>query len=1610
MGAASSNNSEAPPAASLRERSEETFICGTEKSCCLEYTNENIRQRTRTSALDVGEEPRSQAPSPYSTFKDEESWAQRPSAPSLSNLRPPRRETLLTYAAQMTGWQAAEGHSPSFSQQHQEAMELSRVISQLAMANQQLTSAYTATLVHLEALYTELRKEKETKRREVSVKTQDEALKKRLAADEEWDDDEEEERRRIELRIGRLEDLLANTWDPCRSRERNLRQVEDKKLRSRIERLELMMNCRGPEREEEQQGCTNVCCPMEDWGSSATVRRQADDIARDVIRDRILNSTDVPERELKSQPSVCRMGMTDDEGRTTSIHRIRSTHDEDTSDSKSSNETSRSIVNLHLEKSKRKEEIGAEGEEGLAESTSRMEVTRLLEETEKLKAERLECQIMNEKLVHDLAEQKKMVEKLTKDSEDSKAHHEGVESILQDHREEYDKLIAKFDAATKETERLLKEVDAFNLQKYTAEARISSLEEDVQKLLLEKEQIKSIEGQKTLKLKAQLSEEVSDKKKQIKALEDALDEIQRLKETIKTGRNGDSNDASKEDVDSMGSVDNPQESPPADRAPNIEEFKKELTLKREARQRAIAAVSSEMERLRRELDAEKEAHSETSRVLDLLRSAHNDPQSQVQASGADGNSRRSRIKDQKPDEQELAVKRMEAQRLSSILKVSDELRNDIRFQIEKVDDLRYQLETEPDQHRYRIRCLTDITNKTREAVHTRESRANELKDHLAQILVRLGDRRFLDVKDEVGLECERQLESINSLKCLYNERLKILCELKEAAIRELVDIKERLDHSSKKSECLEEDLKKADEKIDVQDTQISNLESQLGLTKADCRDLQNQMSLINGLFSQMLIGASSADMDLDRLTQLLQENHDLISDMAKEQSTEAAALPKLLLDLIEQVEGAKGNQKRVEGETNGTDDDAERKEDDLQQEDIAHNLPKVWRVLLELLSCHADGSASTSAASSSDSNCCYKSVDTPAGPRLVISVSKTYIRLKELILEKKHLEKEMNRMKQLNSHLECKLSEQEKRLSAVSAELSKTWTIVDRMQAQHQQLHTHEKILRYELQQKRKMLQELKQELEYCREKWESARQKNTNTELEWRSLRREFAARKALVVQDSFNNSDERGDDTDEEDNAVEDRIRPGPRRKPRKENPRAPTPDTESEQPTDTELSEPKTGSSATLEQRTPTPETECELDDTEVADATLNIGSASITETTQVVTETSPDSLDPLDQALTNVIQNLIGVKESSAPPPILASPSSEVNHLENVVKDDSSNDPPTIDCTRESWVALHKPEPFEVNNDNLKVLPVLEVLEPGELPSNLAGNFQKPTDMEGEKAKTEARPTLSVSHVPAVTSTTSTPSVFSIGPFPPPTVTPLTAKNVQFSDPLIVGPSNRIFAPVFGPLLSVAEERSDSVSFSSSFDSATAVSPLGQETEAKDLEKRRPRSVESVIDSDSVSVDSSSSLETVKEFSTADSAHTCPLAVDGRVESSSEAGSSRQEESKVSAGKARTPEEALAAREDRLKRLEEQAKWLMNKMNATNRRGSALSTRLEELHEVYGEPPVPPPMPDILPSQRLRTNMTDLPRQVPELSSKEGTQNIEKPVASSGSNESPPDNAP
>lgn len=170
---------------------------------------------------------------------------------------------------------------------------------------------------------------------------------------------------------------------------------------------------------------------------------------------------------------------------------------------------------------------------------------------------------------------------------------------------------------------------------------------------------------------------------------------------------------------------------------------------------------------------------------------------------------------------------------------------------------------------------------------------------------------------------------------------------------------------------------------------------------------------------------------------------------------------------------------------------------------------------------------------------CYKSVETPSGPQMVLSVSKTFIRLKDLIMEKKFLQKETKKLKNLNSHLENRLGEQEQRLGAVTIELNKTWNLVGRMQRQHRQLHTHEQVLRYQLQQKRRMLSELKEELEYCRRKWALAKEKNNESQSQWETLRLEFSKRK----ESDLNNSGESGysdspaseEDEDDSSGAIE-------------------------------------------------------------------------------------------------------------------------------------------------------------------------------------------------------------------------------------------------------------------------------------------------------------------------------------------------------------------------------------------------------------------------------------------------------------------------------------------
>ncbi|KAK7069603.1 hypothetical protein SK128_026901 [Halocaridina rubra] len=125
------------------------------------------------------------------------------------------------------------------------------------------------------------------------------------------------------------------------------------------------------------------------------------------------------------------------------------------------------------------------------------------------------------------------------------------------------------------------------------------------------------------------------------------------------------------------------------------------------------------------------------------------------------------------------------------------------------------------------------------------------------------------------------------------------------------------------------------------------------------------------------------------------------------------------------------------------------------------------------------------------------------------SLSKTYIKLKELILEKKSLVTEIERLNILNVELQRRVIQQENRLISVSDALHTTWMLISDIGEHASQLHSQESILRYELKEKREILHKLREELECSREQWHKIRQMNNKSEEEWNSIKEELDERR---------------------------------------------------------------------------------------------------------------------------------------------------------------------------------------------------------------------------------------------------------------------------------------------------------------------------------------------------------------------------------------------------------------------------------------------------------------------------------------------------------------------
>ncbi|GBP71994.1 hypothetical protein EVAR_38673_1 [Eumeta japonica] len=422
----------------------------------------------------------------------------------------------------------------------------------------------------------------------------------------------------------------------------------------------------------------------------------------------------------------------------------------------------------------------------------------------------------------------------------------------------------------------------------------------------------------------------------------------------------------------------------------------------------------------------------------------------------------------------------------------------------------------------------------------------QLKEKLNQIEQSLADKEANLLSTDLRQEYERQLQNIRTLRTLYEERARLAEVTRLNLVRELEEQKSLNAAEINKSKSLENSVTELELKVSDLNSLLEQKDEVINTCQNEATELKTEMSAINTLFSQVLLGFKN-DQNLDTLIHRLKEHQGILTHMAKREngSETSSALPRVLLQLVSQIEDSSAKididyeDPLVPNTTKRQEIINENSEDksspvNIAPEEIVKNLPKVWRVLMELL-CHQNDANTTETPAT-----CFKSVETTTGPVLVPSVSQTYIRLKDLIVEKLALMKEMNKMKQLNSHLETRLQEQERRLCLVTSELSKTWHVVGRLRRHHHQLHTHEKILKYELQQKRKLLNELKEELAYCREKLEKAREKNSQSERDWRKLRADFSSRR-VKGSSPLNNSgesgysDERQSDTSESNDESE-------------------------------------------------------------------------------------------------------------------------------------------------------------------------------------------------------------------------------------------------------------------------------------------------------------------------------------------------------------------------------------------------------------------------------------------------------------------------------------------
>lgn len=101
------------------------------------------------------------------------------------------------------------------------------------------------------------------------------------------------------------------------------------------------------------------------------------------------------------------------------------------------------------------------------------------------------------------------------------------------------------------------------------------------------------------------------------------------------------------------------------------------------------------------------------------------------------------------------------------------------------------------------------------------------------------------LSEDLRREYERQMHNIRSLRILYEERQRAERKEKEELAAQLDDAKKDLEGAQAKKNELEERIAALEGENSKKYDHITNLESNLGLAKAECRQLQAEMAVIN---------------------------------------------------------------------------------------------------------------------------------------------------------------------------------------------------------------------------------------------------------------------------------------------------------------------------------------------------------------------------------------------------------------------------------------------------------------------------------------------------------------------------------------------------------------------------------------------------------------------------------------------------------------------------------------------------------------------------------------------------------------------------------------------